>query len=85
MGSKKEVTDGIFMAAPSFYAINKDSTQSQVAKDFLNNMVSTQRGQDFIVKDAQMVPAFKSINATFDSSLNNSLISWIKKGIPFNK
>ena len=84
MGSKKEVTDGIFMAAPSFYAINKDSTQSQVAKDFLNNMVSTQRGQDFIVKDAQMVPAFKSINATFDSSLNNSLISWIKKGNNYN-
>jgi raffinose/stachyose/melibiose transport system substrate-binding protein len=84
MGSQKKVTDGIFVAAPSFYAVNKDSKAKQLAKDFLERMVSTDRGVQFIIKDAQMVPAFKTIKAKFDSRLNNDLIYWIQKGNNYN-
>ena len=40
-GSMKTATDGIFVAAPSFYAINKDSKNVAAAKKFLNDLVYT--------------------------------------------
>lgn len=80
MGSKTADTDGIFMQAPSFYVVNKDSANAELAKKFLNDMVVTERGQKFIVEDAQMVPAFKSIEAVAGNSLNQSVIDWLQKG-----
>ncbi|TLG72769.1 ABC transporter substrate-binding protein [Culicoidibacter larvae] len=80
MGSKTTATDGIFVSAPSFYAVNKDGANVELAKKFLNDMVSTDRGVQFIVEDAQMVPAFKSIKAEATNSLNQSVIDWVQKG-----
>jgi raffinose/stachyose/melibiose transport system substrate-binding protein len=55
-GSMKKVTDGIFVSAPSFYAINKESKNVALAKKFLNDMVTTTEGQNYMVKEAGIDP-----------------------------
>jgi raffinose/stachyose/melibiose transport system substrate-binding protein len=48
-GSMEEETNGIFVSAPSFYVINAESDNIEAAKQFLEDMVYTQAGQNFMV------------------------------------
>ncbi len=49
-GSMEQATDGIFVAAPSFYVINKNSKNVAAAKKFLNDLVYTDAGNKYMVK-----------------------------------
>jgi raffinose/stachyose/melibiose transport system substrate-binding protein len=79
-GSLNESTDGIFVAAPSWYVINKDSKNVAGAEKFLNDMVFTKAGQDFIVNKADMIPAFKNIDLQPSGQLSKSVGAWMKAG-----
>ncbi|MEJ2013861.1 MAG: extracellular solute-binding protein [Anaerolineales bacterium] len=79
-GSLNKSTDGIFVAAPSWYVVNKDSKNVAGAEKFLNDMVFTKAGQDFIVNKADMIPAFKNIDLQPSGQLSKSVGAWMKAG-----
>ncbi len=79
-GSMKKATDGIFVAAPSFYAINKDSKNLETAKKFLNDLISTPEGHSYMVKDAGMIPAYSGIALQPDGQLSQSVQAWSAAG-----
>ncbi len=56
-----EPTTGLMVAAPSWYVVNKNSPNVDQALKFLNDLVFTEAGQNYMVKEAGMVPAFKNV------------------------
>lgn len=83
-GSLNTPTDGIFAAAPSFYVVNSKSKDIAGAEKFLNDMVFTKAGQDFIVNKAGMIPAFKNIDLQPSGELSKSVQAWMKAGKIYN-
>lgn len=79
-GSMHAATDGIFVAAPSFYVINKDSKNVEAAKAFLNDMVFTDEGQDFMVNKAGMIPAYANVKLNPAGALSKSVQKWAAEG-----
>jgi raffinose/stachyose/melibiose transport system substrate-binding protein len=79
-GSMEAATDGIFVAAPSFYVINKGSKNVPAAKKFLNDLVYTDAGNSYMVKDAGMIPAFKNIKLNPAGQLSQSVQAWASAG-----
>lgn len=79
-GSMARATDGIFVAAPSFYVINAESDNIEAAKQFLNDMVFTQAGQEFMVNDAGMIPAYANVELNPSGQLSRSVQQWAAQG-----
>lgn len=79
-GSMAEATDGIFVAAPSFYVINKNSKNVAAAKRFLNDLVFTDAGNKYMVTDAGMIPAFKNVTLKPEGQLSASVQDWNAAG-----
>ncbi|MCL2545507.1 MAG: ABC transporter substrate-binding protein, partial [Clostridia bacterium] len=53
-----EPTTGLMVAAPSWYVVNSQGPNVEQALQFLNDMVFTEAGQNYMVNEAGMVPAF---------------------------
>jgi raffinose/stachyose/melibiose transport system substrate-binding protein len=79
-GSMAKATDGIFVAAPSYYVINKDSRNLAAAKKFLNDLVYTEAGNKFMVVDAGMIPAFKNVTLKPSGQLSKSVQAYAAAG-----
>lgn len=79
-GSMEKDTNGIFVSAPSFYVINAESDNIEAAKQFLNDMVFTDEGQEFMVEDAGMIPAYANVNLNPDGQLSQSVQEWNAAG-----
>ncbi|AIO19371.1 maltose ABC transporter periplasmic protein [Candidatus Izimaplasma bacterium HR1] len=72
--------DSIFIGAPSFYVINKDSDSIDDANAFLNDLAATTEGHEYMVNDAHMVPAFNSVTLTPATPLSAAVMEWNQKG-----
>ncbi|KFZ26622.1 MAG: maltose ABC transporter periplasmic protein [Candidatus Izimaplasma bacterium HR2] len=72
--------DSIFIGAPSFYVINKDSDSIDEAKLFLNDLSSTDEGHAYMVNDANMVPAFNSVTLVPSTPLSAAVLEWNQAG-----
>ncbi|PKK93323.1 MAG: ABC transporter substrate-binding protein [Tenericutes bacterium HGW-Tenericutes-6] len=72
--------DSIFIGAPSFYVINKDSANIDAAKEFLNDLALTEEGHDYMVNEANMVPAFNSVTLTPSTPLSAAVMEWNQAG-----
>jgi raffinose/stachyose/melibiose transport system substrate-binding protein len=79
-GSMEEETNGIFVSAPSFYVINAESDNIEAAKQFLEDMVYTQAGQNFMVNEAGMIPAFGNVDMNPTGQLSRSVQEWNAAG-----
>ncbi len=79
-GSMNDATDGIFVAAPTYYVINKDSKVIDSAKQFLNDLVYTDAGHNYMVKEAGMIPAFSTVKLSPTSPLSQSVQKWAAEG-----
>ena len=79
-GSTSAASDGIFVAAPSFYVINSESDNVEAAKRFLNDLVFTDDGQEFMVTEAGMIPAFANVELQPSGQLSQSVQSWAAEG-----
>ncbi len=79
-GSQKADTDGIFVGAPSWYVVNKESANAQAAKDFLDFMVYNELGHKYMVEDAGMIPAFTNITLEPAGQLSQSVMEWNQEG-----
>ncbi len=52
-----------------YWVVNKESAVNKEAKDFLNWMVTSEAGQNCIVKDMKMIPAYTNLPDGF--TMNN--------------
>lgn len=86
-GSMHAATDGIFVAAPSFYAVNKDSKSLAAAKKFLVDLVDSPEGHNYMVNEASMVPAFSNVSLQPKGQLTQSVQAWSAAGkvYPWNQ
>jgi len=75
-----EITDGIFVGAPSWYLVNAKAKNIEEAKKFLIAMASTPEGHDYMVNKAGMVPAFKSVNLKPAGQFSKAVQEWANKG-----
>ncbi|MCX7951117.1 MAG: ABC transporter substrate-binding protein [Clostridiales bacterium] len=81
--SVKGEMKGIFIGAPSFYVLNKDSKSLKEARDFLNYMAMNEHGHNYMVKEAKMVPAFKNVKIKPDAPLSANVTEWMAKGTAY--
>ncbi|MCL2806431.1 MAG: ABC transporter substrate-binding protein [Treponema sp.] len=75
-----EITDGIFVGAPSWYIVNARANNIEEAKKFLIAMASTIEGHDYMVNKAGMVPAFKSVTIEPEGQLSRAVQEWSNQG-----
>lgn len=79
-GSSVSVTDGIFVGAPSWYVVNKNSDNVQACKDFLTYLGTTEEGHSFVIDELGAVPAFNSVSNKPDAPLSASIMEWSEQG-----
>lgn len=79
-GSMRDATEGIFVSAPSFYVINAESENIEAARQYLNDMVFTEAGQEFMVEDAGMIPAYANVDLNPAGQLSRSVQEWAAEG-----
>jgi raffinose/stachyose/melibiose transport system substrate-binding protein len=77
--SVKGEHDSIFIGAPSFYVINKDSENVDAANAFLNFMATNEAGHNYMVNEAKMVPAFTNVELKPDTPLSANVAEWLAK------
>lgn len=73
-----EGNDSIFIGAPSYYVVNKDSAMTDVARQFLNDLASTDAGAKYMVEDAHMIPAYNSVTLVPSTPLSAAVTDWVK-------
>lgn len=71
---------GLYLFAPSWYCVNKNSPNAEAAKAFLASMATTSEGHNYIVKEAGMIPAFKSVKLKPEGQLSQSLMAANARG-----
>ena len=76
----EEDTDGIFVDAPVWYLVNAQSENAELAKDFLTFMATSPEGHNYMVNEAGMVPAFKSVTLVPSGPLSAAVQEWSNKG-----
>ncbi len=79
-GSMKADTNGIFVAAPSFYVINSKSKNVAGAKKFLEDLVFTDAGNKYMVEGAGMIPAYSNVSLKPSGQLSASVQAWAASG-----
>ncbi|HKL47074.1 MAG TPA: hypothetical protein VJ878_00260, partial [Candidatus Izemoplasmatales bacterium] len=53
--------DSLFIGALSWYVINENGNNPELAKEFLEDLAGTEEGHEYMVNEANMVPAFNSV------------------------
>lgn len=69
-----EPTQSLMVAAPSWYVVNSQGKNIEEALKFLNDMVFTAEGQDYMVNKAGMVPAFSSVALQPSGQLSQAIM-----------
>jgi len=77
---------GLYMAAPSWFVVNAKATpeQQKAAVDFLNYMALSEDGANYMVAEAGMVPAFKSVRPLPTGQFSKALVEANARGGNFN-
>jgi raffinose/stachyose/melibiose transport system substrate-binding protein len=79
-GTLNATTDAIFVSAPTWYVIHKDSKNVQAAKDYLNFLASSPAGHNYMVNEIGAIPAFKSVKLVPTAPLSVSILDWVAQG-----
>jgi raffinose/stachyose/melibiose transport system substrate-binding protein len=74
------VEKGLYLFAPSWYCVNPKSPNAAAAKAFLAAMAGTPDGQDYMVNQAGMIPAFKSVKLQPKGQLSQALMAANARG-----
>lgn len=75
-----KVSGSIPVGVPMYWVANKDSKVNKESKEFLDWMVTSKTGQEALVKDMNMIPAFTNFTVESDSPLNKSITEYNKAG-----
>jgi len=66
---------GLMVSAPSWYVVNSQGENVEEALAFLNNMVTTEEGQNYMVNEAGMVPAFGNVTLQPSGDLSKAVMA----------
>lgn len=57
---------GLYVFAPSWYCVNSKATEEEqrAARDFLNFMVTSEEGHNYMVNEAGLIPAYTNVTLT---------------------
>ncbi len=72
--------DSIFVGPPSYFVINNEGNNPELAKQFLNDLVFTDEGHRFLVEDALYVPAFTNIELVPSAPLSAVVFEYAQAG-----
>lgn len=72
--------EGLYLFAPSWYVVNSESPNAEAAMAFLADMATTERGHNYMVNEAGMIPAFKSVTLQPTGPLSQSLMAANARG-----
>ena len=75
-----KVSGSIPVGVPMYWTVNKDSAVNAEAKAFLDWMVTSDTGQNSLVKDMNMIPAFTNFKVETDDQLAKSIIEYNNSG-----
>ena len=76
----EKANTSIPVGVPMYWAVNKDSKVNKEAKEFLDWMVESETGQNALVKDMNMIPAFTNFKPESTEYLNKSINEYNKAG-----
>ncbi len=78
----KQEHTGLYLFAPSFYCLNKAAADAEqaAALDFLNFMVTSEEGAEYMVNAAGMVPAFSTVTLQPQGGFSKALVAANAKG-----
>jgi raffinose/stachyose/melibiose transport system substrate-binding protein len=68
------------VGVPSYYVVTKDSKVAAESKAFLEYMAMTERGHQYMINEAFMVPAFKNVKLQPTDSLAKSIMKYNAEG-----
>lgn len=71
---------GLYLFAPSWYVVNAKSPNAEAAKAFLTSIAMTPEGHDYMVNQAGMIPAFKSVTLKPAGQLSQALMEANARG-----
>lgn len=75
-----KVNTSIPVGVPMYWVVNKDSSVNKEAKEFLDWMVESETGQESLVNDMNMIPAFTNFKPESSNGLNKSITEYNKAG-----
>lgn len=78
--SNDKANTSIPVGVPMYWAVNKDSKVNKEAKEFLDWMVESDAGQEALVNDMNMIPAFTNFKPESTEYLNKSINEYNKEG-----
>lgn len=68
------------VGVPSYYVVNKDSKALSAAKEFLSYIAMTERGHQYMIEEAYMIPAFKNVTLQPQDPLAKSIMKFNAEG-----
>ena len=74
---KDKNADGLFIGAPSYYVVNKDTKALDSINKFFSDLVDTKEGQDYTVNKANMISAFTTSKEMPSAPLSKFLAEWV--------
>lgn len=80
INNDSKMSGSIPVGVPMYWVVNKDSKVNKESREFLEWMVSSQTGQESLVKDMDMIPAFTNFTVESDNQLNKSISEYNKAG-----
>jgi len=74
--------DKLFVGVPNNWVVNKNSSVKEEAKAFLNWMVTSETGKNYITKEFKFIPALTTISATEEDlgALASDIMKYNKEG-----
>ena len=78
--SVKGEMSSLFIGAPSFYVLNKDSANLDASRAFLDYMATSEAGHAYMVQEAKMIPAFTTVTLVPEAPLSADVMKWVAKG-----
>lgn len=75
-----KVSGSIPVGVPMYWVVNKDSAVNAEAKAFLTWMVESQVGQEALVNNMNMIPAFTNFTVQSENPLNKSITEYNNAG-----
>ncbi len=74
-----EDTNGILVAAASWYVVNENGNKDE-AIAYLNALCGTDEGKDYMMNKAGMYPAFSNIEFVASTPLTKAVVEWVTAG-----
>lgn len=78
--NETKYANAIPVGVPSYYVVNKDSKVATEAKAFLESIAMTDRGHQYMVNEAFMVPAFKNVKLEPKDPLAKAIMKYNQEG-----